>query len=213
MAMRTLLAVLAAVVVMSVHAVPVALTPEAPEKPACKTCMTMVENIQSVVKSANQTYEESCMKFIDVNVCDKLPADVQENCKSVVSQEIPDIWAQIINDYLDPKTTCDKLSLCTLEAPPSPDVQCKLCKKAASWLDKNIFEDPDVEAKVALRLKEVCAKLADKGKEIEKKCEDIIDDDIADMMAQIGKQLATDLCRDIGACTGPGPTPKPTPKP
>ncbi len=57
-----------------------------------------------------------------------------------------------------------------------------------------------MEAKIAIRLKEMCAKLADKGKPVEQKCEELIDDDTPELMQMIGKAVADELCDDIGAC-------------
>lgn len=189
------------------------MTPDSVPKPGCSGCQQLVKSMQDVVKSANQTYQEQCIDYLDVNMCGKLPADVQDNCKSVVGEQIPEIWEEIINDYLNPNATCSKIGLCSsLENAVDPDPKCALCKKAAKWLDKNIFENPDEEAKVAEQLKAICAKLADKGKDIEQKCEEMVDDDAADMMASIGQAIAKQLCIDVGACSGPSPPPPPPSK-
>eukprot|EP00281_Chroomonas_sp_CCMP1168_P025490 CAMPEP_0206228162 /NCGR_PEP_ID=MMETSP0047_2-20121206/9023_1 /ASSEMBLY_ACC=CAM_ASM_000192 /TAXON_ID=195065 /ORGANISM="Chroomonas mesostigmatica_cf, Strain CCMP1168" /LENGTH=203 /DNA_ID=CAMNT_0053651389 /DNA_START=18 /DNA_END=629 /DNA_ORIENTATION=- len=188
-------------------ALPVALSPEAGAvNPACAECQKTVTKMQAAAKNANETYAATAIKYLDDNICANLPDSVQDTCKSLVEEEIPDIWEQIIDDYLDPKITCGKLGFCgksETAPPPHPDAQCKLCKKAAAWLDANVFEDPEIDAKVAERLKQMCTKLADKGKPIETKCEEVIDDDAADLMAQIGKAVAAGMCQDIGACPKP----------
>lgn len=58
----------------------------------------------------------------------------------------------------------------------------------------------ETQVKIAARLKELCVKLADKGKPVEQKCEELIDDDAEDLMDNIGKIVATELCSDVGAC-------------
>ncbi len=58
-----------------------------------------------------------------------------------------------------------------------------------------------METKIAARLKEMCSKLADKGKSVEQKCEELIDDDTPELLQMIGKAVADELCDDIGACT------------
>ena len=110
------------------------------------------------------------------------------------------------------QTTCVKLGMCKTTEKISfqnatnayknaaPDVQCKLCKKATAWLDENVFESPEAEAKMAADLKQTCVKLADKGKPVELKCEQLIDEDTPQLMHVIGKAVADELCADIGAC-------------
>jgi len=170
--------------------------------PFCTDCKGVVGSIQQVMIKANATYEEIVEKNIDINVCDNLPPDVQDTCKSIVDEQIPAIWNSIITEYLDPAETCSSVHLC----PPgvhldSDPVTCHICKKTAQFIDLSIFEDPLIQKKVATKLKKICSQLP--GNSTIAQCDKLIDDDISDIMSEIGKAVAANMCTDLELCSSP----------
>jgi len=171
--------------------------------PFCTECKGVVGSIQQVMIKANKTYEQIVENNLDTNVCDNLPTDVQDSCKSIVDEQIPAIWTSIITEYLDPAETCSSVHLCPagLEKVqlPSDPVTCHICKKTAQFIDLSIFEDPLIQKKVATKLKMICSQLP--GNSTIAQCNKLIDDDISDIMSEIGKAVATNMCADLELCS------------
>mmetsp|Transcript_27448 Transcript_27448/g.72462 ORF Transcript_27448/g.72462 Transcript_27448/m.72462 type:complete len:206 (-) Transcript_27448:754-1371(-) len=150
----------------------------------------------------NKSYEQIIEKNLEDNVCGSLPANVQENCKEVVEQEIPSIWNSIINEYLDPVNTCVSAHLCSATSSlTAPDpVTCHLCKKTAQFIDKGIFEDPIVQKKVATKVKKICDQIPSTGNATAQ-CQRLVDDNIPEIMSELGKAVASQMCVDLQMCS------------
>ena len=149
--------------------------PPPPPHALCAQCERIVGGMQAAAAAANSTYGAVVKDFFDTKVCPNLPPDAQTPCTHYIDTEMPALWAEIVDDLLDPETACTSMHMCSAAARASGaeanPLECKLCKQAAKFLDKKIFEDPEVDAEVATRLADVCKVIPQLTKPEEKKCE------------------------------------------
>jgi len=206
-------ALVAAIAAAPCSAVPMQLQPKhpgaAPSPPPphviCTKCKAVVGEIQHEVAAANSTYGATLQEFFDTKICPSLPPDSQKACKDYVDTEVPALWDTIVNEILDPVEACKKLDLCSARAGAGGDevgniVECRICKQAAKFIDKKIFEDPEVDAKVGKTLATLCKAIPDMPKAAEAKCEAAVKNNTADLMEELGELIATELCKDTGLC-------------
>ncbi|EKX36685.1 hypothetical protein GUITHDRAFT_155159 [Guillardia theta CCMP2712] len=181
---------------------PVSSLQGAPVPPSlCQECKEIIGTLQNIVSDANKTYSDQVQKFFLENVCPQLPPEKQSDCKAFVVQTLPKIWADIIDDVLDPTLTCKSLQLCKTETRGLQDVvECKLCQQAAKFIDKEILESPDVEAKVTERLKKVCDDIPNANATVIAKCRTVIDSETPKFLEDLGKVISDRICIEAELC-------------
>jgi len=203
-----LVAVLALAV--SVAAVPVKMQPKksglvAPSPNAmCVECKKIIGKIQDAVAAANSTYGKELQDFFDTKICPQMPPDSQKQCSEYVDTEIPAMWEKIVDEILDPVEACKELELCSSNAGVADIVECKICKQAAKFVDKKIFEDPAVDAKVADALASMCKAIPNVPATGVQKCEVLVRNNTAEFMMELGHLIGTQLCKDTGMCMEAG---------
>ena len=172
--------------------------PPPPPHALCAQCERIVGGMQAAAAAANSTYGAVVKDFFDTKVCPNLPPDAQTPCTHYIDTEMPALWAEIVDDLLDPETACTSMHMCSAAARASGaeanPLECKLCKQAAKFLDKKIFEDPEVDAEVATRLADVCKVIPQLTKPEEKKCE-------VRVRANASKRRRKHVCLRVCKCT------------
>ena len=109
--------------------------PPPPPHALCAQCERIVGGMQAAAAAANSTYGAVVKDFFDTKVCPNLPPDAQTPCTHYIDTEMPALWAEIVDDLLDPETACTSMHMCSAAARASGaeanPLECKLCKQAA----------------------------------------------------------------------------------
>ena len=103
----------------------------------CKQCQRIVGELQGDVMAINSTYSARIQDFFNTKICPQMPPDSQKACTDFANTELPKLWEEAVDEVLDPETACTEMNLCGKQADALGDiVTCKLCKKAAKYVDK-----------------------------------------------------------------------------
>ncbi len=185
----------------------------APPTPSweCKQCEKIVGELQQEVIAINSSYTAKIQDFFNTQICPQMPAPSQKTCLDFANTKLVELWNEAIDDVLDPEEACVKMLVCAdamgdvarrleeqLEV--RDIVTCKLCKRAAKFIDKSIFKNPDVDAKLADALASFCMEIPDLPPKDEQKCEVLVRNNTAELMEELGDMINARFCQDAGLC-------------
>jgi len=123
------------------------------------------------------------------------------------------MWTSVIEDFLDPPTTCASLGLCAAGAAAADEPDdvvaegassasvCKACKVVTRMIALKVFENPAASDKVAAKLLKICDAVPNASAAVKSQCASEIQEDTGAVMKELGESLRLHMCEDAKLCT------------